>query len=296
MPKFIVTEISAPMTLKEYLCKQCKISLTLWHKIKFSRSVKRNDVLLNYPERAIVRAGDEILWSIVEKSSIEPEELPLALVYEDDYLLVANKPCGQLVHPTAKERSHTLANAVLQHYQDAGLSAGYHPVHRLDRNTSGLVLIAKQPHIQHYFSFETEKKSLRRYYLAVVAGLLSPPSGRIDLPIGRRPGSIIERMVADDGKKAVTLYRTLQTFCDSSFIELELLTGRTHQIRVHLSHCGHPLLGDELYGGSQKRIHRQALHAARLEFFHPVAKETIRLTAPLPADMRRLLVQENTQT
>jgi 23S rRNA pseudouridine1911/1915/1917 synthase len=194
-----------------------------------------------------------------------------------------------LVHPSTKLEDTTLANAVLYHYQQNQLSLDYHPVHRLDRNTSGLVLIAKYPHIQHYLCHNS-LKSVNRFYTAVITGTMPTITGVIDAPIGRSPDSIIRRIVRPDGQQAVTKYRTNTSFGYASILEIELLTGRTHQIRAHFAAVGHPLLGDDLYGGSTTLIGRQALHAAKLVFQHPTSRKTITVTANLPEDFEQLIV------
>lgn len=223
-------------------------------------------------------------------SDIEPEDLPLDIRYEDDYLMVVNKPAGQLVHPTTKEAHGTLGNAVLYWYRAHGEHHAYHPVHRLDRNTSGLVLIAKVPQVQYKLTPRRgEGKLFHREYLALIEGELTPPEGLIDAPIARALPSIILRKVSPDGQAARTHYDTVQTDGHLSLVHLVLDTGRTHQIRVHLAHLGHPLLGDDLYGGSLTRIKRQALHAARLHFRHPLTNEMIDVRSPLPSDMEQIV-------
>ena len=207
--------------------------------------------------------------------------------YEDEFLLVINKPAGMLVHPTVKEDGGTLYNFVKRYYEAHNIESGLHPVSRLDRNTSGLVVFAKLPQLQYLFGGNHQK--LKRYYLAIVHGNITPPDGTVDAPIGRMENSIIMHQVTPDGKKAVTHYHTLKTYQNRSLIELNLETGRTHQIRVHMSHIGHPLLGDDLYGGKRDLIMRHALHAYKLQFIHPFTHEEIIIENPLPADMLNLL-------
>lgn len=288
MPEITVTENIDALSLKDYLRRYCGISLSLWRKIKRGK-VAINDEKIAVPALAKISTGDKICWAVAEKSAIIPEEIPLDIIFEDEFLLAVNKPWGQLVHPTVSENSHTLANAVMRHYEKTGGARAFHPIHRLDKNTSGLLLIAKEIHVQNLFTFSDAKKNLCRRYLALVQGAPQPALGTIDAPIGRKDGSIIERTVRADGKRAVTKYRTLQKFDGYSLVELFLLTGRTHQIRVHMAHIGCPLLGDDLYGGEKILICRQALHAAELEFIHPITCKHIKLTAPLPLDIAALL-------
>lgn len=275
------------MTLREFLQKECGFSATLWKKLRRSDTFSKNGCPAD-AARAIVRSGDTLCWQLEEESRIVPTDIPLDIRYEDASLLIVNKPAGMLVHPTGGEHRRTLANAVLFHYEACAEKHAFHPVHRIDRQTSGLVLIAKEPYIQHRL-FVHGAQGIERIYLAVIEGALSKPCGTINLPIARRPESIIERMVSPDGKRAVTHYATLYQADGRSLLALRLSTGRTHQIRVHLAHLGRPLSGDDLYGGSVRHITRQALHACHLSFRHPLHKETVTVYAPLPADMAALL-------
>ena len=286
MLDFLVPETFTPMPIKDFLRRHIGFSLTVWRKIKHSGTLSVNS--LEVPMNYIVYPGDIINVNWQETCSIVPTQLPLTICYEDDYMLIIDKPAGMLVHPTVSEHISTLANAVMHYYHTMKYPYNFHPVHRLDRNTSGLVLIAKQPHIQHLLS-RNSIKNINRQYLALIPGAILPTEGSIDAPIARYPDSIIQRMVHESGQDATTLYKVLKNFNSASLLELTLLTGRTHQIRVHLSHIGHPLLGDDLYGGSRELIGRQALHAARLYFTHPVSGKVIDVSTPLPADLRGLI-------
>ena len=269
------------------LLRRLRFSLTLRRKLKTTPGT----ILVNGRPAAwqdSVGPGDTLAIAWPEETAIPPLPMPLTIAYEDDHLLVADKPAGLLVHPASGPPEPTLANAVVHHLRSRGAGTGFHPVHRLDRNTSGLVVIAKNPYIQHLLG----NRTLERSYLALVTGQPLPPAGVIDAPIGRHPHSIIERVVRPDGQSAVTRYETVAAAGPHALLRLYLLTGRTHQIRVHLAHIGYPLLGDNLYGGST----RQALHAAALAFTHPVSGEAVRLSSPLPADMADLIasLQEST--
>lgn len=276
--------------VKQYLRQKLGISGTIWKRIKHSGTFKHNGVLAN-ATRTEVKHGDTIAYDILRPSDIEPEDLPLDIRYEDEFLVIVNKPAGQLVHPTTKEAHGTLGNALLAWYARHGEHHAFHPVHRLDRDTSGLVLIAKEPQVQYQLTTGRDgKKAFTREYLALIEGTMAPPEGLIDAPIARALPSIILRKVAPppEGKEARTHYDTVKTNGAYSLLHLVLDTGRTHQIRVHLAHLGHPLLGDDLYGGSCARIPRQALHAWRLSFRHPMTHENVVVTAPLPSDMQRI--------
>jgi len=292
MYNFTVPLAHGPLPLKDLL-RSMNFSLTLRRKLKRTDgAVRLNGQAASL--QTIVQPGDTVSIAWPAECQITPLSMPLTIVFEDESLLVADKPAGLLVHPTTDPSRPSLANAVIGHLRAKELLSGFHPVHRLDRNTSGLILIAKNPHIQHLFSRPGGIK-IERTYLAVVSGILEPPSGIIDAPIGRHPNSIIERMVLADGQSAVTGYETTETIGPDSLVRLRLLTGRTHQIRVHLSHIGHPIFGDDLYGGSTAQISRQALHAAQLSFIHPLSGETLRLTSPIPADMSALIAELKSQ-
>lgn len=286
MLNLVVPDTAQPQTIKDFLRRQAGLSLSAWRKLKTNGTLMINEELVQI--NTIVSAGDKILLTWENDCSIIPTNIPLEICYEDDYLLVINKPAGLLVHPTVKEHNHTLANGIMFYFRQHNLPFSFHPVHRLDRNTSGLILIAKLSHIQHLMTSNSTKK-FKRIYLAVVDGLVTPPSGIISAPIGRHPDSIIERVVHPDGQTATTHYQTIATYHKASLVELELLTGRTHQIRVHMAHIGHPLLGDDLYGGSLEYFNRQALHASKLIFEHPILNTVIEVDSPLPEDIKRLL-------
>ena len=283
-------EALTEMPVKAFLMQQ-GISRTLWKRIKHSGTFRLNGKPA-IAARTLVKSGDLLSWETEKISAIEPEALPLSIIYEDSALLIADKPAGQLVHPTTKVAKGTLGNAVLAHFLANGEQHTYHPVHRLDKDTSGLVLIAKLPQVQYLLANRKGSKKFQRDYLAICEGTPSPQTGSITAPIARALPSIILRKVAEDGQRACTHYETIESRNGLSLIRLRLETGRTHQIRVHMSHIGCPLAGDELYGGQRERIGRQALHAYRLQFLHPLTREAINVTAPLPQDMKNLLQQE----
>lgn len=288
MLKLVVPDTAQPQTVKDFLRRQSGLSLSAWRKLKTNGTLMINEDFVTI--NSTVVAGDKVSLTWEDDCSITPTNIPLEICYEDDYLLVINKPAGLLVHPTVKEHNHTLANGIMFYFRQHNLPFSFHPVHRLDRNTSGLILIAKLAHIQHLMT-SSNIKNFKRIYLAVVDGLLIPPSGIISAPIGRHPDSIIERMVRPDGQAATTHYQTISSYDKASLVELELLTGRTHQIRVHMAHIGHPLLGDDLYGGSLEYLNRQALHASKLIFEHPILKTAIEIESPLPDDIKLLLAR-----
>lgn len=215
---------------------------------------------------------------------------PLDVVYEDEDLLVLNKAPGVLVHPGHGHYADTLGNFVAAYYEKQGIQADFHPVHRLDKGTSGLLVVAKHPHAQEGLKNQLHTPRFRRIYLAVCDGAPEPPAGTVDAPIGRAPGSLTARRVDPEGLPARTDYETLEAARGRALLRLELKTGRTHQIRVHMAWLGHPLTGDFLYGVEDKAlIGRPALHSHALELDHPVTGARLSFTVPLPEDMARLL-------
>ena len=215
-----------------------------------------------------------------------PQALTASMIaYEDDFLLIIDKPAGMLVHPTVSQWDGTLYDLVKDYYAAKGIKADIHPVSRLDKNTSGLVIFAKEPIIQFWLS----QQEIVKEYLAIAQGHITEPYGIITAPIARKEGSIIERCVDyERGKEAKTAYTVLGYYGGYTLIKLQLYTGRTHQIRVHMAHLGHPLVDDNLYGtpGPQSR---HALHAYRLAFKHPVGDFWLEITRILPDDLRKIL-------
>lgn len=226
-----------------------------------------------------------------EAPRFEPAwECPAEPLYEDDFCLVVLKPAGIPVHPAHAGQTDTLAHRVAAHYALTGQACGVRHIHRLDADTSGPVLYAKCEWAQLELDARMREKRIERIYVAVVRGRVRPPSGTIDAPIGRdrhRPGL---RRVSPTGKPARTHYRTLETFRETTLLELRLETGRTHQIRVHLSHFGHPIVGDAVYGGdTDAGIGRPALHGASLSFPHPAGGGIVAVEAPWPDDFAGLV-------
>ncbi|MDT8862748.1 RluA family pseudouridine synthase [Alkalihalobacillus sp. MEB130] len=277
--------------LRPFLRERCHISKKGLAQIKHNGG----SILVNEKEvtvRQTIQTGDEVTICLPAEqasSSMEAEEGILEILYEDDHLLVINKQAGIPTIPSREHLTHTLANFVLGYYKKRKIPATFHAVNRLDKDTSGALIVAKHRIAHDRLSKLQQAGAVNRYYRALVTGELSRKKGTIEAPIGRDPNSIITRQVREDGKRAVTHYSVQSETSYGSFVHIKLETGRTHQIRVHFSYIGHPLLGDDLYGGKHIGITRQALHCGMIEFQHPFTGEKICRTCELPEDMRRLL-------
>ena len=238
-----------------------------------------------------LKAGDRIrvrLLEIAEGSeAIMPAPLPFEIVYEDEDLLVVNKPADMPIHPSFQNHGNTLADALTWHYQQHGEDFVYRCINRLDRDTTGLLIVAKHLLSASILSDMVGKREIHREYLAIVKGI-PPENGTISAPIGRKKGSAILREVNfETGEPAVTHFARLEIRNGLSLVSLKLETGRTHQIRVHMGYIGCPLIGDYLYYPECSRISRQALHSHRLSFLHPITGKALSFTAPLPEDMEK---------
>lgn len=256
-----------------------------------------------------ILVGGELIDLVIPPTpteTIKPEDIPLDIVFEDDFLVVVNKPAGMVTHPGVGNRTGTLANALTFHFDRLSQEGGvYRPgiVHRLDKDTSGLLVVAKDDNTHVALQALIKSRELKRTYLALVCGHMKISKGSINLPIGRHPTHrTLMAVNGDDARESVTHYRLVERYRSYDYLEVNLETGRTHQIRVHLAHLGHPVLGDPDYGGREvwvsamfgperplarkllKTIDRQALHAARLEFVHPYTEESLNFDAPLPDD------------
>ncbi|WP_088189561.1 RluA family pseudouridine synthase [Desulfosporosinus sp. FKA] len=224
-----------------------------------------------------------------EESPIQGEDLPLSILYEDDYLLAVNKPVGQVVHPNRRYPDNTLGNAVIGYWERKGEQRLFRPIHRIDRNTSGVVIIAKNQFTHQQLAWQLERGHIHKRYYGFVHGYLRADSGSINSPIGLAPNSFIKRQIQENGEPSRTDYRVIRRYSEACLLEFILETGRTHQIRVHCESMGHPLLGDDLYGGNTSLINRQALHSSVYAFLHPVTGLPLVIRAPFPEDLRHLL-------
>ena len=290
MLKWKIKSTDVGKSVKEFL-KEQMISKTALTDIKFHGgkiTVNEHEVNVRYP----LQINDVLIITFPEEEPSEgliPERISLDIVYEDEYVLVINKPQGMNTIPSREHPTGSLANSLIGYFQSIKLQATTHIVTRLDRDTSGLVLVAKHRHVHHLLSQQQKSGLIKRMYVAFAEGVFQTNSGSIEEPIGRSDTSIIEREVRRDGQYALTHYRVIQQFPTFTWLELQLATGRTHQIRVHLSYIGHPLLGDDLYGGRVDLMNRQALHCKQLLFKHPFLNETMQFSSELPDDMKKIL-------
>ncbi len=279
--------------LKEIIYGRLRLSRGLLRRMRSGGAVYLNGQPAYITQRG--QTGDELAIEFADsQSALEPEPIPLDIVYEDSSVLVVNKPAGLAVHPTRTYPAGTLANGIAALWKERGYRRRVRLLHRLDRETSGLLMVAKEPYAYQRLSLQFQDGTLKRRYLALVAGSLQEPSGTICQPIGRQLGGgghSLRRSVATDGREAVTHYELLQRYQGCSLVRLSLETGRTHQIRVHMAWLGHPLLGDDMYGGPTQWFNRQALHAYAMEFVHPRSGLVVKLRVPVPADMKQLLLE-----
>lgn len=293
----IVTKDQNSKTVGTILKYSMGLSGRLIKRLKYSGSILCNSqpVFVNHT----VSEGDKI-EAVIEfddtNEDIIPQDIPIDIIYEDDSIIAINKQPDICVHPTCYHPSGTVANALMFHFTRNDVRTRIRPVSRLDRNTSGIILFAKNQFIQENLIKQMSAKTFVKDYKGIVTGIVEPASGTIDLPIERAPDSIMVRRVSSTGAPSITHFRVLEYLNKATLLDFRLETGRTHQIRVHCQATGHPLLGDSLYPSLDGKelivpapINRQALHSSRTVFLHPITGDTVELNAPLPEDMLQAL-------
>ena len=305
---FNIDETSVDSRLDSYLASQ----IPTWSRARLQRLIETEDVVVNgrsaKPSYRL-RKGDEIEVELTapQVESFTPENIPIDVVYEDDTLMVVNKPAGLVVHPAAGIHSGTLANALAFHFQNLPASEGsIRPgiVHRLDRDTSGLLVIAKTEKALENLAEQFRDRTVFKSYVALVHGRVDNAAGRIEQPLARDPSNRTRMAVVRGGRTAITLYKVRKHYDRFTLLDVELKTGRTHQIRVHLAWLHHPVVGDETYGGGRdnniqdarlrsivRKLGRHFLHSQRLAITHPTTGERLEFEAPLPAELSDLLRQ-----
>jgi 23S rRNA pseudouridine1911/1915/1917 synthase len=298
--EILTDSLTLPARIDRYLSQK----LSYLSRSRIQQLIEQGNVQLNKQvcssKKATVQLGDRISLFIPEAIplDLQPESIPIDILYEDDSMLVVNKPAGLVVHPSAGHESGTLVNAILAHCQNlAGIGGVQRPgiVHRLDKDTTGAIAIAKTDFAHQHLQAQLKAKTARREYLGVVYGAPAAESGLIDQPIGRHPVDRKKRAVVSidkGGRWAVTHWKVQERLGNYTLMQFQLETGRTHQIRVHSAYIGHPIVGDPVYGNGRSvgvNLPGQALHAWRLTFLHPVTEEWISVTAPLPKSFTTLL-------
>ncbi len=287
-----VTEEEYGQSINQILRANYTFSARFKTKMKFQSLVDLNGV----PTPGYVKpdVGDVIGIRLPEETSdFPPEDIPIDVLFEDDDLLIINKQPGIIVHPTKGHPTSTIANGIMKYMLDTDQSFKIRFANRIDMDTSGIVICCKNANAQNDISSQMRSQTVVKKYIAIVHGSVDRDEFTIDLPVGRESQETIRRSVMyEGGKDAVTDVKVLRRYADYTLVELSLHTGRTHQIRVHLSHIGHPIIGDSLYDGDAPGlIDRQALHAYRISFLHPVSKERIEIEAPFPKDIETAIAK-----
>lgn len=288
--EYVVNELTKYENVKQILKEEFLISDRLMVKLKNSKQIYLNNEPTFVNQK--LKIGDKILADLdFEETSdnIVPTKIDLDILYEDDGILIVNKPPFMPVHPSMDHFEDSLSNVIKYYFNSIGLKRKIRPVNRLDKNTSGIVIFAKNEYIQECLIKQMKSDSFKKEYLALVDGIIDKEMQVIDAPIARKEDSIIKRCVSENGDRAITEIELLKTFDNYSLIKCDLKTGRTHQIRVHLSYIGYPILGDDLYGKKSEFISRQALHAYTVSFIHPLTKKTFKIDAEIPNDINNLI-------
>lgn len=284
--------VTENIMINDILGKKLLMSSRLKNKLIKNKAILLNGIFVD--TRTVAHLGDvlTVILNLAEdNSNIVPSQIPLDIVYEDAHILIVNKPAGIAVHPSMLHFDNSLSNGVKYYFDSIGLHKKIRAVNRIDLNTSGLVLFAKNEYIQECLIKQMANKTFQKTYLALVYGHMPEIKGTINVPIARKENSIIERCVSSSGQVAITHYEVIKEFEKYSLVSCKLETGRTHQIRVHMAYIGNPLLGDSLYGNNTTSlITRQALHSYKMSFIHPVYNKSILVEAKLPKDMEKLII------
>ena len=289
--KIIVNENDSSKTINEIINQKFDLSNRLFNKLIRDKRIFVNDK--NMDTRLKASENDKITIDLnydEDNSNIVSKQMDLDIVYEDEGMLIINKPSGIAIHPSIRHYEDSIASGIKYYFESIGIHKKIRPVNRLDLNTSGLVIFAKNEFVQENLIKQMQTKTFTKEYLAIVIGVLENKTGIIDKPIARKEGSIIERCVSETGQRAITEYEVIREFGNNSLVKCKLLTGRTHQIRVHFADIGHPLLGDSLYGEKSDLIEGQALHCYKLKFLHPVTTKELVIKCDLSNKINNILI------
>ena len=288
--EYVVNNLTEYSRIKEVLKQEFILSDRLIIKLK-----KNNQIYLNNKTTFVnqkLEIGDKVLVLLDFEETcdnIVPTKMDLDILYEDDVLLIINKPPFMPVHPSMDHYEDSLSNGVKYYFNSIGLKRKIRPVNRLDKNTSGIVIFAKNEYIQECLIKQMKDNTFEKEYIAIVNGIIDNQEQIIEATIARKENSIIERCVNINGDNAITIIKLLKTYDNYSLVNCILKTGRTHQIRVHTSYIGHSILGDDLYGNKSDKINRQALHAYKISFIHPITNKKLEITAKISKDIESLI-------
>ncbi len=277
-------------SVKEILLDELNFSRRLTVKLEENGKVFLNGKPVRLKKRVYIDDVLTIYFEDDNKDEYDPVNIPIKILYEDESMLIVDKPPFMVVHPTKSHFNDTLANGVRFYYDSKNIKSKIRLVNRLDMNTSGIVIIAKNSFIHNELSKQMKENIVEKYYYAIAEGTIIQDKGTINAPIARLNPDDIIRTVDSSGKECITHYEVIDRFDDITLLRLKLETGRTHQIRVHLKHIRHPIIGDSLYNKESSLINRQALHCSEMSFIHPITKKTVRVTSDLPEDFKKLII------
>lgn len=278
--------INEEISLREYLLK-FKLAKSKIYKLFLDKEVLVNNKFEN--ENFILKKGNIVSILLNENIDYKPEDYPLDILYEDDYYLIINKPSGIIIHDDDKNKTGTLSNYVAGYYKKKGLNINVRFCHRLDKDTTGVIVVCKDILCHSYMNHYISLHEIKREYRCLCQGIPKNNSMRLEFKMGSSRHDSKKMVITNNGKDAITNYEVLYKYKGYSLLRVILETGRTHQIRLHLSHIGNPLLGDTLYGGQTRYINRVALHSYKISFIHPVTNKTIEVVKDVPEDMKNLM-------
>ncbi|PGL69674.1 RluA family pseudouridine synthase [Bacillus sp. AFS055030] len=289
--KVIIGVEHKDQTVESYLKNVWQFPKKLLHELRMAKGCRINGEIK--PWNTFLLSGDQVEIQLFKEEDygVIPQDQSIEICFEDEHILIANKPIGVDTHPNEKGQLNTLANGVAFHFQQNGLKTKVRHIHRLDKDTTGGVVFAKHALSSAILDSMLSQRKIKRTYTAIVEGNVKSAKGTIDEAIGRDRHHPTRRRVSRNGDKAITQYKKIRylSMMNVTILECQLDTGRTHQIRVHLSFLGHPLIGDLLYGGKQNLLNRQGLHASNVQFVHPFTKENLSIHIPFPSDIKRIL-------